>query len=116
MTAVVVAPAPFKGALAAAAAARAIGAGVRLALPDCEIRSAPVADGGEGTMDALTAALGGRRRPVSARIPSAGPSTRPSASCPGRRPSSSWPRRRATSGCARTSATPRPPARGAPGS
>lgn len=64
MTAIVVAPAPFKGALAAAAAARAVGAGVRLALPDCEIRAAPVADGGEGTMDALVAAAAGRRRPV----------------------------------------------------
>ena len=69
MTAIVVAPAPFKGALAAAAAARALGAGVRLALPDCEIRAAPVADGGEGTMDALIAALGGRRRPVTAMDP-----------------------------------------------
>ena len=69
MTAVVVAPAPFKGALPAAQAARAIGAGVRLALPECEIRSSPVADGGEGTMDALIGALGGRRRPVSAPDP-----------------------------------------------
>lgn len=69
MTAIVVAPAPFKGALPAAGAARAIGAGVRLALPDCEIRSSPVADGGEGTMDALIAALGGRRRPVTVADP-----------------------------------------------
>ena len=69
MTAVVVAPAPFKGALSPAAAARAIGAGVRLAIPDSEIRSSPVADGGEGTMDALIAALGGRRRPVTVADP-----------------------------------------------
>lgn len=69
MTTVVVAPAPFKGALSPAGAARAIGAGVRLALPRSEIRSAPVADGGEGTMDALIAALGGRRRPVTAADP-----------------------------------------------
>ena len=69
MTAVVVAPAPFKGALPAAGAARAIGAGVRLALPGCEIRSSPVADGGEGTMEALIAALGGRRRPVTVADP-----------------------------------------------
>ena len=69
MTAVVVAPAPFKGALPPAGAARAIGAGVRLAIADCEIRSSPVADGGEGTMDALIAALGGRRRPVTVADP-----------------------------------------------
>ena len=69
MTAIVVAPAPFKGALSPADAARAIGAGVRLAIPGCEIRSSPVADGGEGTMDALIAALGGRRRPVTVADP-----------------------------------------------
>jgi glycerate kinase len=61
---VVVAPAPFKGALSAAAAARAIAAGLRLAVPGAETRAVPVADGGEGTLDALVAAAGGRRRPV----------------------------------------------------
>jgi glycerate kinase len=61
---VVVAPAPFKGALPAAAAARAIAAGLRLAVPGVEIRAVPVADGGEGTLDALVAAAGGRRRPL----------------------------------------------------
>ncbi|HEX2504061.1 MAG TPA: glycerate kinase, partial [Miltoncostaeaceae bacterium] len=60
----VVAPAPFKGALSAAAAARAIAAGLRLAVPGAETRAVPVADGGEGTLDALVAAAGGRRRPV----------------------------------------------------
>jgi glycerate 2-kinase len=62
--AVVVAPAPFKGALPAAAAARAIAAGLRLAVPGVETRLVPVADGGEGTLDALVAAARGRRRPV----------------------------------------------------
>jgi glycerate kinase len=60
---VVVAPAPFKGALSAGAAARAIAAGLRLVVPRLEIRLVPVADGGEGTLDALVAARGGRRRP-----------------------------------------------------
>jgi glycerate kinase len=69
VSAVVVAPAPFKGALGAAAAARAIGAGVRLAATGAEIRSAPVADGGEGTLDALVAAARGRRRGVSVADP-----------------------------------------------
>jgi glycerate kinase len=63
---VVVAPAPFKGALPASAAARAIAAGVRLVLPGAETVVLPVADGGEGTMEALVAATGGRRR--SARV------------------------------------------------
>lgn len=68
-SAVVVAPGPFKGALTAAAAARAISAGVRLADADAEIRPIPVADGGEGTLDALVAAAGGRRRGVTAADP-----------------------------------------------
>jgi glycerate 2-kinase len=59
---IVVAPAAFKGALSAAEAARAIGAGVRLAAAGVETRLVPVADGGEGTLDALVAAAGGRRR------------------------------------------------------
>lgn len=66
---VVVAPAPFKAALGAPEAARAIGAGVRLADPSLEIREAPVADGGEGTADALVAARGGRRRGVASEDP-----------------------------------------------
>lgn len=66
---VVVAPAPFKGAVSAAAAARAIGAGLRLAVPGLETRLVPVADGGEGTLDALVAAAGGRRRPQVASDP-----------------------------------------------
>ena len=69
MTVVVVAPAPFKGALAASDAARAVAAGVRLVAPGVETRVVPVADGGEGTLDALVAAAGGRRRGVSASDP-----------------------------------------------
>ncbi len=56
------APAAFKGALTASEAARAVAAGVRLALAGVETRVVPVADGGEGTLDALVAAAGGRRR------------------------------------------------------
>lgn len=59
---IVVALAPFKGALSAADASRALAAGVRLAATGVETRVVPVADGGEGTLDALVAAAGGRRR------------------------------------------------------
>ena len=75
---IVVAPAPFKGAVSAPDAARAIAAGVRLAATGVETRLVPVADGGEGTLDALVAAAAGRTRtfevldplgrPVSAEI------------------------------------------------
>jgi glycerate kinase len=68
VTVVVVAPAPFKGALSAAAAARAIGAGLRLS-GGVETRLTPVADGGEGTLDALVAAARGRRRALTVPDP-----------------------------------------------
>lgn len=57
---VVVAPDKFKGTLTAPEAARAIAKGWKRADPDAEISEVPVADGGEGTLDALVAALGGR--------------------------------------------------------
>ncbi len=79
----VVAPAPFKGALPAAAAARAIGAGIRLADAGAEIRPVPVADGGEGTLDALVAAAGGRRRDVTAADPLGRPVTAAVGELPG---------------------------------
>ncbi|QXV62426.1 glycerate kinase [Amycolatopsis sp. TNS106] len=59
MTRVVIAPDKFKGSLTAVEAAEAIAHGVRDALPDAEVSSCPVADGGEGTLDVLVAA-GGR--------------------------------------------------------
>lgn len=66
---VVVAPAAFKGALTAAAAARALAAGLQLVATGVEIRVVPVADGGEGTLDALVAARDGRRRATSVADP-----------------------------------------------
>ncbi|WP_326947069.1 glycerate kinase [Amycolatopsis sp. NBC_00348] len=56
MTRVVIAPDKFKGSLTAVEAAEAIALGVRDALPDAEIVTCPVADGGEGTLDVLEAA------------------------------------------------------------
>ncbi|MGD9695730.1 MAG: glycerate kinase [Thermoleophilia bacterium] len=69
MKPVVVAPAAFKGALSASASARAIAAGLRLAVTGLETREVPMADGGEGTLDALVAAAGGRRRAVEVADP-----------------------------------------------
>lgn len=59
MIRVVIAPDKFKGSLTAVEAAEAIARGVRDALPEAEVSSCPVADGGEGTLDVLVAA-GGR--------------------------------------------------------
>lgn len=53
---VLVAPDKFKGSLTASAAAEAIRTGLLQALPDAEVVLAPVADGGDGTVDAAVAA------------------------------------------------------------
>ena len=55
---IVVAPDSFGGALDSVAVARAIAAGWLRARPDDEVRLAPMADGGEGTLAAVAAALG----------------------------------------------------------
>lgn len=61
---ILVATAPFKEALGARAAAQAIGRGVAAARPAAEVRLVPVADGGEGTLDALVGVAGGRELTV----------------------------------------------------
>lgn len=53
---VVVAPDKFKGSLTAREAAEAMAAGVRDAVPDAEVRLLPVADGGEGFVEAAVSA------------------------------------------------------------
>ena len=53
---VVVAPDKFKGSLTAVEAAEAIGEGLRQGRPGVDIVLAPVADGGDGTVDAAVAA------------------------------------------------------------
>lgn len=58
---VVIAPDSFKGSLSALQAAQAMAQGVRRVWPDADIRLRPMADGGEGTLDAVLAACGGRR-------------------------------------------------------
>ena len=57
---VVIAPQEFKGSLSAVEAAAAIQAGVQSVYPDAAIDSAPVADGGPGTVEAMVHAAGGR--------------------------------------------------------
>jgi glycerate 2-kinase len=59
---VVVAPDKFKGSLTAIEAAAAMSRGVLAAAPAAAIDQVPMADGGEGTVDALVAATGGSYR------------------------------------------------------
>lgn len=58
---VLVAPDKFKGTLTAVQAAEAITRGWLRAVPSVRVEAVPMADGGEGTLDALVAAMGGRR-------------------------------------------------------
>ncbi len=60
-----VAPDSFKGSLSAADTAAAIADGIRSVRPDAEILCFPIADGGEGSVDAL----GAQRMPVNAAGP-----------------------------------------------
>jgi glycerate kinase len=66
---IVIAPNAFKGSLSALEAANAIGEGIRIAVPDADLVLVPIADGGDGTVDALVAATQGERRTVRVRGP-----------------------------------------------
>lgn len=57
---ILVAPSGFKESLDAVEVAAAIAAGIRQVIPGVQVRSVPLADGGEGTAVALAAATGGR--------------------------------------------------------
>lgn len=63
---IVIAPDSFKGSLSAEQVAAAIGAGVLAAAPSAQVRLCPIADGGEGTLDAMLHA-GGQRRLLQVR-------------------------------------------------
>lgn len=54
----------FKGSLSSQTIARILTEEAQLAFPGCGTASVPVADGGEGTLDAVLSALGGTRRKV----------------------------------------------------
>jgi len=64
---VVLAPDSFKGSLSAPDVCAALGRGIARALPGAQIVTRPMADGGEGTLDAVLAAVGpaGWRRTLS---------------------------------------------------
>lgn len=61
---IVLAPDSFKESMSAAEAAAAMARGVRAVFPDAECVEVPMADGGEGTTEALVDALGGEWREV----------------------------------------------------
>ncbi len=66
---VVVAPNAFKGTLTASQAAAAMAAGVVEAFPDAEVVQVPLADGGDGTTEALVSARHGEHRTATVEGP-----------------------------------------------
>ena len=63
----------FKGSLSSLEAGNAAAEGIRRAVPDAECVVRPLADGGEGTVEALAAGLGGELRKVEVTGPSGRP-------------------------------------------
>jgi glycerate kinase len=66
---IVLAPNAFKGTLTAFEAAQAMAEGIRRALPDADLVFVPIADGGDGTVEALVAATAGEVRSLKVRGP-----------------------------------------------
>lgn len=69
MEKIIIIPDSFKGTLSANEVCRIMAASVRKNLPEAEIVTVPVADGGEGTVDAFLAAVGGERISVTVTGP-----------------------------------------------
>jgi glycerate kinase len=61
---ILIAPDKFKGSLTALEAARAIGRGIKRSDPEAETILLPLADGGEGTVDAVIHATGGIKKEI----------------------------------------------------
>jgi glycerate kinase len=57
---IIVAPDSFKGSVSALGVAEAMERGIHAVFPAAEVIKVPIADGGEGTVEALVAATGGR--------------------------------------------------------
>lgn len=72
---IVIAIDSFKGSLTSMQSGNAAAEGIRRACPDAEITVRPLADGGEGTVDALVSGLGGEFRSVEVTGPCGKPVT-----------------------------------------
>jgi glycerate 2-kinase len=66
---ILVCPTAFKGTVTARAAAEAMAAGARAAVPAAEVRVLPLSDGGNGLLDAMGTAHGGSSRMVAVAGP-----------------------------------------------
>ncbi len=66
---IIVAPDSFKGSVSALGVAEAMERGIHAVFPEAEVLKVPIADGGEGTVEALVAATGGRLMHTEVRGP-----------------------------------------------
>ena len=66
---IIVAPDSFKGSVSALGVAEAMERGIHTVFPGAEVLKVPIADGGEGTVEALVAATGGRLMHTQVRGP-----------------------------------------------
>lgn len=66
---IVVAPDSFKGSLTSVQAAQSIADGIHTVMPGAQVVQKPIADGGEGTTEALLIAADGKRIPLEAAGP-----------------------------------------------
>lgn len=66
---ILLAPQALKGSLTAAETARAMAEGVQAVVPDAQVIELPIADGGEGTVEAMVAATEGQIIPVTVTGP-----------------------------------------------
>lgn len=69
MRKIVLAPDSFKGSISAGELCAAMQSGIQAADPTVDVVEIPLADGGEGTLDALVHATGGHVREVEVRDP-----------------------------------------------
>ncbi|GGE13868.1 glycerate kinase [Marinithermofilum abyssi] len=66
---VVIAPDSFKGSMMSLEASEAMKRGIRNVFPQAKIETLPMADGGEGTVDAILAMIGGEKIRVTVKDP-----------------------------------------------
>ena len=76
MLRIVVAPDSYKGSVSAMAVAEAMARGILQVFPTAEVRKIPIADGGEGTVQALVSATAGQLRVHEVSDPRGGGGTR----------------------------------------
>ena len=65
----------FKGSLSSLQAGEAVKSGILKAAPSADVQVSPVADGGEGTVEALVYGMGGHLRSVTVTGPTGNPVT-----------------------------------------